>query len=712
MSLKTQRFRFGEFFLDGEEKILLRNGLPVSITPKAFELLLVLVQNHGHLVKKEELIKAIWKGSFVEEGNLAYTMRLLRKVLEDDSNNLKAIETVPRRGYRFIAEVFEVSSESEQSNQIEQRYFLIKENWFVTHPRFKNFLIPIAIVVIVLLGGGFWLVRTQNTSYGAPILSEPFLLERLTDSGNAMLAVVSPDSRNVFYSNSSGGKSSIWLRQLDSLSNVEIIPPSKDFYGGLSLSPDGNILYFARLSESVEGQLDIYRVSIFGGVPLKIIKETQGWISISPDGAKISFVRCYYRDDEFCSLWIANSLDGKYEEKLVSRSRPYRIGDNRISPDGKSIAFAVGQSENQGNDFVLAEVRIDNRKERKLTEEKFFNIKNLVWLPNGNNLLMTASRIPNKNFLIWQVSRNSGEIKPLTKDSETYSSLSLDEAGRTLISTQVKRDFQIQVFQMDNSSVKSFLTDGESVEFAPNGNILFSSATTGNDEIWSINSDGNNRKQLTNDKSGDTRPVSSPDGNTIYFSSNRSGEVQVWRMDSDGGNQTQLTLKNGGFPISVSSDGNWVYYHHGLDRTLWRVLNNGSNQEKVFGIPKYRFAVSPDGSQAAFLEKRGAEKFIVTAFLNDHRPDKIFKLAGNANLAYITWSQDGKKFFYILDRGYSENKTLWMQPIGNEKAIFVAYLGDQATSETKGFAVSSDGKLFAVAQGRWKHDAVLFRGLK
>src|SRR5437870_11956743 len=105
MLSETNRFEFDEFLLDAREHVLLRDGKAVSITPKAFQLLLTLVENHDHLVEKEELIETVWKDSFVEEGNLAVTVLLLRKVLGDDTQNPRFIETVPKRGYRFIADV-------------------------------------------------------------------------------------------------------------------------------------------------------------------------------------------------------------------------------------------------------------------------------------------------------------------------------------------------------------------------------------------------------------------------------------------------------------------------------------------------------------------------------------------------------------------------------------------------------------------------------
>ncbi len=117
--MEIEQFVFGDFILDVKEKVLRRGGKPLPITPKALELLLVLIQNPGHLLEKNELMKAVWQDSFVEEGNLAFTIRLLRKTLGDDAQKPQFIETVPKRGYRFIAEIKPVATKEEKNKQFE-----------------------------------------------------------------------------------------------------------------------------------------------------------------------------------------------------------------------------------------------------------------------------------------------------------------------------------------------------------------------------------------------------------------------------------------------------------------------------------------------------------------------------------------------------------------------------------------------------------------
>jgi len=104
---KLRVYEFGPFRLDGAERTLTREGEPVRLSPKLIETLLVLVERNGHIVEKDELMEAVWPGTFVEESNLSSNVSLLRKALGDGENGKPYIETIPRRGYRFVAEVRE-----------------------------------------------------------------------------------------------------------------------------------------------------------------------------------------------------------------------------------------------------------------------------------------------------------------------------------------------------------------------------------------------------------------------------------------------------------------------------------------------------------------------------------------------------------------------------------------------------------------------------
>ena len=122
-SLINHFYRFGEFTLDADQRVLLRDGKPLLLAPKIVETLLTLVQNSGRIVEKKDLMTRLWPDTFVEESNLTYTIVQLRKTLGDDARIPRYIETIPKRGYRFIVGVEEVLSDvaSESTRVIEQQ---------------------------------------------------------------------------------------------------------------------------------------------------------------------------------------------------------------------------------------------------------------------------------------------------------------------------------------------------------------------------------------------------------------------------------------------------------------------------------------------------------------------------------------------------------------------------------------------------------------
>lgn len=706
MSLETNSFEFGEFILNGKEKVLLRDGKPISITPKAFQLLQILVENHGHLVEKSELLRKVWADSFVEEGNLTFTIRLLRKTLGDNKQNPRFIETVPTRGYRFTAEVKSILTEPQ--NKIEptvQKHNSGQNSW--------SFRQKVLVVLITLftatIGIGWWYLRSNSVIPNAPILSVPFNLEAISTNGRVFSAAISPDGKWVVYSIKNKDKQSVWLRQLETSENVEIIPPEDVNYRQFEFSPDGNYLYFSRQMNFADEPTAVYRVPVSGGIPTKIIGNVWHHFSLSADGEKISFHRCCLNKVESYAIWIADSADGKNERKVVSTQFPFRIGDNRISPNGKKIAFAVGQSENEANDFGLKVVDIESGAESEITKEKFFNIRYLQWLPDQSGLLFTASKIPNKQYRIWQVSTVTGEVLQLTKDSENYAVLSLDKSGNRLISSQTKEDFHLSLRSLENPIDNKFLINATRATFAPDGKILFYSLMTGNDEIWSINPDGSGQRQLTNNTADDRYPIASPTDSTIVFTSNRTGEAHIWRMNADGSNQTQLTQNSGGSPLLVSPDGNWIFYHRNIDKNLWRISMSGGKEELILNKRKDFLAVSPDGKKVAFAENRNREKFLQIISLVDGQIIKNLSIAApKLNLLQIEWLPDGKSLAYIQTDEKSKSSTLWLHPLdGNAQQV-----ADLGTEEILSLKFAPDGKNFIITQGSWRHDAVLVKGLK
>lgn len=693
---ETQFYEFDGYRVDIFEKRLLQGDKLVPITPKIFDTLQILVENAGHLVEREVLLETLWPDRFVEEGNLTFNIKTLRRTLGDNPGEPRFIETVPRRGYRFIAPVRRETSNG--SHSTDARPF----------PTRKRLLVAAAGLAIMIAATAVGSRYLQSRTSGAPLLAKPFSAEKLSADGKVISAAISPDGSKVVYTIGLEHNESVWLRDLRSGGNVELIEQSNFDYRDIAFASDGNSIYFTRRPDNTEESCSVYRTSIPSGVPAKLIDSTMGWISVSTDNTRIAFSRCPHTEGEYCSIWIADLANGSNQRKLLSKPRPFRIPAGAFSPDGKSLAFAYGQSQNASDDFRLAVLDLETGTESELTSARFFDVKNLKWLPDGQSVLITASRIGPGNFQIWQVSTTDDSAIPLTNDSESYAVLSLDRSAERLVSTRGVGDFHLVSLPVDNSFERRVLADAERVSFATDDTILFQSERTGNREIWSMRSDGTRQRQLTNNTAYDGRPIASSDKRSVFFSSNRSGAAQIWRMGIDGSDQVQVTTANGGRPIFATSE--CIFYDHAIDRTLWRVSLQTGVEEPALdkGQGSVPYALSGDGTLVAFLDRDTDTLTVVS--VEDRKLRSSFRLADpQSHLTDIAWFPDGDALAYVLFDLNLKNHILWRQPISGESPTRVADLG---SGETYSLTFAPDGQTFAFTQGTWNYDAVLIGGLK
>lgn len=156
-------YEFGGFVLDLEAQTLSQFGKPISITPKIFLLLEVLIKNHGQILEKDELMKQIWADTFVEESNLTYSIRQLRKILDDDFNQPKFIETVQRRGYRFIGKIERLNDLPVEIIEEKKDELLVESKTFLSQIFQRKVLSGmLAAIFLCLIGGSFVYFNPQN----------------------------------------------------------------------------------------------------------------------------------------------------------------------------------------------------------------------------------------------------------------------------------------------------------------------------------------------------------------------------------------------------------------------------------------------------------------------------------------------------------------------------------------------------------------------
>ena len=182
-------------------------------------------------------------------------------------------------------------------------------------------------------------------------------------------------------------------------------------------------------------------------------------------------------------------------------------------------------------------------------------------------------------------------------------------------------------------------------------------------------------------------------------------------MNADGSDQTQLTQKDGGFPLSVSPDGKWLYYQHGLTRDLWRIETGTLAQENTYSEPSYKYAISPDCTKAALSEKSKNGQTVIkvislqsgeqlAAFASVQKQDPVWE---------IEWTPDGSAVLYSQHEVKDRSSTVWEQLSngGPPKRLLSIY-----DSFIYYLSMSRDLRSLAVVDGRWRHDAVVLNAVK
>ena len=549
-------------------------------------------------------------------------------------------------------------------------------------------------------------------------------LSRLTNSGNAIDATISPDGKYIVYVLSDRSSQSLWIRQVSTANDKQIIPPARVGYFGMTFSPDGNEIYYVLKVDLDAGTL--YRIPTLGGTPIKVLERIDAAISFSPDHKQFVFVRGNYPNLGESALVIANA-DGSGERNLAVKKPPEQFAPIFFtgpswSPDGKLVTASVVTI---GGRSKVASFSVKDGSENTLTKETWLYSARVQWLPDMSGVLVVAGDTP-VDSMIWHISFPDGRVRKVTNDLNAYRAMSLTQDGKQLTTIQVQGLVNLwvvpegdaaQEVRLPTGNVSNFFSlTGSNVSWAPDGRIVYVSKESGKGDIWITDPAGTTRKQLTANTGTNVSPVATADGRYVVFVNWQEGRKNIWRMNLDGKNPVQLTSGlYDGFP-ALSPDSRWVIYTSldGVKPTLWKVSIDGGQSVKVTEHVATTSAVSPDGRSIAFTypesaDPRAAPNRIAVIPFEGGDPVKTLTLplGGTVLTAIHWWSNDSKSIFYTATTNNVTN--IWSAPLDGGPPKQVTQFKDMLIT---GFAWSHDGKKLACMRGALMRDAILVTDLK
>ncbi len=586
----------------------------------------------------------------------------------------------------------------------------------------------IAVLLIVGAAGYFFFWRSAPAG---PQAFQNFTISQITHSGEAAAAAVSPDGKFILSVRNTNGEQSLWLRNIPTDSDTQVIPPAQVAYDSLTFSPDGNYIFFKEAIDRSLTDWNLYRAPVLGGTPQLIVKDVDTNVSFSPDGKRVAYAR--FNDPEL-GKWrlLSANADGS-DEKVLLIARITTEGSGSAfnvawSPDGKAIALSTHQPANAvgGIDiFDLASGR--ERAFVKFHDKVPFE---LAWLPSGHGLAMIYSssgvvlsigKRPAR-AQIGIVSYPAGTFRTVTNDTNDYESLSLSTDGKSLATVQVQTSAELDVLSGTGQGASTVVAGiprwqaSSGVDWMPDDLLLVSEG----DRLVKTPIDGTNPLTLLSDSSAAILwPVSCSSGRYVvftWFQHTGSNSANLWRANADGSDPVQLTSGHNDALAQCSPDGKWVYYEDLTNYRLMRVpLSGGTAEVEPGALPNSYFVgpgISADGKTAAYIvfhsnaQERATQASLALFDLSasGEAAPRLIPVDPRNTGGTVHFTPDGKTIAYaILDKGVGN---IWVEPLDGSKGHQLTnFTSEQITS----FAWSPDGKRLAVSRGELTSDVILLR---
>lgn len=712
---------FSDYRLDGPERRLWREGVSVPLPPKAFDLLLVLVQNAGQLVEKGYLLRTVWPDSFVEEANISVYISTLRKMFSKSSSQSEFIETIPKWGYRFTASVTRHSSaqihslpDTRADNSLSERVAQagrFQDLSSVLHSAvnsgFKTpgtrlvwmmvlLLAACTVLAVVLLIPKFSKKTTGVSANTHPLISLPGFFSQ---------PAFSADGEKLAYAWRAKGDpyQSIYIQSVSSEDRMRLTDTGGDDFSPVwsPNSPEVAFLHPVRNKLAivvVNTQTPTLRrtLTTISGVESSFrIPPSLAW---SPDNASILTTDAE-SPGQSPSLTLVSVASGKKQQLTHAPSRMVD-DDGAFSPDGKMVAFRRELGDSSDEVYV---VPAQGGKETRLAF-KPGPIDGLAWSPDGRSVILSSGRATSVGN-IWRVPLNGGPAVAVTTPLAHTSSPAVSATAHRLAYIDSPNNVSIWRLPIDTKGEpEQFIASNffdSSPRYSPDGtHIAFRSDRSGTNEIWICSSDGKDPRRVTHFNGPMTgSPQWSPDSKSLAFDSRVTGRADIYIVDIFSGDPTRIT--NG---ISNSSDNvvpNWSQDGRSLyfssNRTgewqIWRKSLDDGAETQVTTNGGFNGIQSQDRSHLYYVRDLNIMG-IWSLSLQSGKEEQVLPSLNPG--MWGSWTIEKDKLFYMRRRGSTGEPADILRR--NLVTGSTEIIGQARNVVNGGISISPDGRWMTFAQ--------------